>query len=220
MKTSYVLSGIDREKGFYENQIKYLKKDIKNNSTITFISSTFNDIEKSNRYYNATISWFNNINISFKETYLINSEIDSKTAKEYINKSDIAFIMGGDTLEQIRNIKEYDIIPDIQNKDFIIGISAGSINMAQSVAIARDIHDNIPEHSFYEGIGITNINIEPHFDLNNIEHNKDIIEISKDNKIICLPDETFIRMVNNNIEVIGDYYIYDKKGVLHKNEGI
>ena len=42
MKISYILSGIDREKGFYENQIKYLKKDIKNNSTITFISSTFN----------------------------------------------------------------------------------------------------------------------------------------------------------------------------------
>ena len=44
--------------------------------------------------------------------------------------------------------------------------------MAKNVAIARDIDDNIPDHSFYKGIGLVDINIEPHFDLNNTIHNK------------------------------------------------
>ena len=91
--------------------------------------------------------------------------------------------------------------------------------MASNVALARDIDDNIPDHSFYKGVGLVNINIEPHFDLNNTIHNKDIIEISKSNEIICLPDPSFIRIENDDIKIIGDYYIYDKEGNLHKNGG-
>jgi len=43
---NYLLSGIDREKGFYKLQAKYLNQDIKNTNVITFIVSTFSDIEK------------------------------------------------------------------------------------------------------------------------------------------------------------------------------
>ena len=221
MNINYLLSGIDKKIGFTNIHAKYLKEDIKDNSVITFIASTFNDKEKTSRYYAIMLEWFKNINITFKESYLINYEVKIEEAKNMINKSDVIFIMGGDTLEQIKNIKEYDIISNLKNREGItIGISAGSINMANSVALARDVDDNIPQHAFYKGIGLVNINIEPHFDLNNEKHNKDIIEISKDNKIICLPDESFMRIKNNNVEIIGDYYMYDKEGKLHKNKEV
>lgn len=209
MRINYLLSGIDRKLGFYKKTAEYLKKDIKDNSIITFISSTFYNIEKSNKHYNGMLNYFKNIEINFKETYLIDSEVSIEEAKNMIDKSDIVFIMGGDTLEQIKNIKEYDLIPNLINREGItIGISAGSINMADDVVLARDINDNIPDHSFYKGIGLVDINIEPHFDFNNLEHNQDIIEISKNNEIICLPDESFIRIENNKKEFVGDYYIF------------
>ena len=214
---NYLLSGIDKEKGFSELQTKYLKQDIKDTNVITFIASTFSNIEKTNMYLDIMIKWFKNIGITFKEAYLINDLVNPSQAKEYIDKSDVVFIMGGDTLEQIKNINKYNIIPNLQKRNGItIGISAGSINMAKNVAIARDIDDNIPDHSFYKGIGLVDINIEPHFDLNNTIHNKDIIEISKDNKMICLPDDSFIR-IDKDINIIGDYYMYDKEGKLHMN---
>ena len=176
---NYLLSGIDKEKGFSELQTKYLKQDIKDTNVITFIASTFSNIEKTNMYLDIMIKWFKNIGITFKEAYLINDLVNPSQAKEYIDKSDVVFIMGGDTLEQIKNINKYNIIPNLQKRNGItIGISAGSINMAKNVAIARDIDDNIPYHSFYKGIALVYINIEPHFDLNNTIHNKDIIEIS------------------------------------------
>ena len=215
---NYLLSGIDKEKGFNKVQAKYLKQDIKNTNVITFIASTFSDIEKSNMYLDIMIKWFKNIGITFKEAYLINDLVNPSQAKEYIDKSDVVFIMGGDTLEQIKNINKYDIIPNLQNrKGITIGISAGSINMAKNVAIARDIDDNIPDHSFYKGIGLVDINIEPHFDLDNIKHNKDIIEISENNEIICLPDESFIRIKNNNAEIIGDYYMFEKYSITNND---
>ena len=214
---NYLLSGIDKEKGFSDIQAKYLKQDIKNTNVISFIASTFSDIEKSNKYLNIMLTWFKNIGITFKESYLINDLVTQEQAKEYINKSDVVFIMGGDTLEQIKNINKYNIIPNLQKRNGItIGISAGSINMASNVAIARDIDDNIPEHSFYKGIGLVDINIEPHFDLNNTFHNKDIIDISKTNKIICLPDESFIR-IENKIDIIGDYYIFENNSITYND---
>ena len=217
---NYLLSGIDKEKGFSEVQAKYLKQDIKNTNVITFIASSFNNIEKTNIYLDIMLNWFKKIDITFKEAYLINDLVNPSQAKEYIDKSDVVFIMGGDTLEQIKNIIKYDIIHNLQKrKGITIGISAGSINMAKDVAIARDIDDNIPDHSFYKGIGLVDINIEPHFDLNNTIHNKDIIEISKDNKMICLPDDSFIR-IDKDINIIGEYYMYDKEGNLHKNKEV
>lgn len=217
---NYLLSGIDKEKGFNKTQSKYLKNDIKETNVITFIASTFSVIEKTNMYLEIMTNWFKNIDITFNEVYLVNDLVTPIQAQEYIDKSDVVFIMGGDTLKQIENINKYNIIPNLQKRNSItIGISAGSINMAKDVAIARDIDDNIPDHSFYKGIGLVDINIEPHFDLNNNFHNQDIIEISKDNKIICLPDESFIR-IENDIEIIGDYYMYDKDGNLNKNKEV
>lgn len=218
MKINYLLSGMDKELGFTSEHAKYLKQDIKDNSVITFIASTFSDIEKTDKYYNIMLNWFKNINITFKESYLIDSRVEPKESKEIIDKSDIVFIMGGDTLLQIKTLNEYNIISNLKNREGItIGISAGSINMAQDVALARDIDDNVPEHSFYKGIGLVDINIEPHFDLNNLKHNLDIIEISNDNKIVCLPDESFIRIINDNMEIIGDYYIFHKNGITYNN---
>lgn len=43
---NYLLSGVDKEKGFNKVQTKYLKQDIKDTNLITFIASTFNYIKK------------------------------------------------------------------------------------------------------------------------------------------------------------------------------
>lgn len=127
---NYLLSGVDKEKGFNKVQTKYLKQDIKDTNLITFIASTFSDIEKTNKYLNIMLNWFKNIDITFKKAYLINDLVNPSQAKEYIDKSDVVFIMGGDTLEQIKNINKYNIIHNLQKrKGITIGISAGSINI-------------------------------------------------------------------------------------------
>lgn len=43
---NYLMSGIDKENGFTSEQVNSLKKDIKDNSVITFIASNFDNIEK------------------------------------------------------------------------------------------------------------------------------------------------------------------------------
>ena len=69
MKINYLLSGVDKELGFTSKQTEYLKKDIKESSVITFIASTFSDIEKTDKHLNIMTNWFKNIDITFKEIY-------------------------------------------------------------------------------------------------------------------------------------------------------
>ena len=58
---NYLFSGIDKEKGFNSEQKKYLKKDIKNNSNITFIASTFDEYDKNKLFKEKIISFFSDI---------------------------------------------------------------------------------------------------------------------------------------------------------------
>lgn len=201
MKINYLFSGVDKEKGFYDVQSKYLKQDIKENQIITFIASTFNNHEQNIMYKNKTLEFFSKINITFKENYLIDNNVTKEKAKDFIKKANIIYLMGGDTYLQNNSLDEYELKPLIKEKSFIIGVSAGSLNQTKRV-----IYQDYNDIKDYEGLGFTNISIYPHLDFLNIDYLKEIFKISKITKLVALPNSSFIRIENNKEMFIGDYY--------------
>lgn len=215
MRINYLFSGIDKEKGFNEKQSTYLKKDIKENSIITIIASSFDDIDKNDLYFKKTIGWFNNVGIYFAKENLIDSRINKVEAKEYINNSNIVYLMGGDPLNEMESIKNYDLVDFLKEKEGItIGISAGSMNQASIVAYKTENKED--EIISYEGLGLTDISIYPHLDFKNHDLLKEVFEVSKENKIIVLPNESFIRIENDIPEYIGKYYIVENETIDYK----
>ena len=107
MRINYLFSDISKEQGFNEIQREYLKKDIKNNDTIVFIATTFDDYEKNDLYYNNLIKHFKNIDITFNKAYLIDNRVDKDLAKDYILKSNIIFLMGGKTNRFIKRVPSF-----------------------------------------------------------------------------------------------------------------
>lgn len=201
MRINYLFSDISKEQGFNEIQREYLKKDIKNNDTIVFIATTFDDYEKNDLYYNNLIKHFKNIDITFNKAYLI----DNRVAKDYILKSNIIFLMGGDTKKQIDSVKEYDLFEILKSKEgIILGVSAGSMNQSSRVVYKNDYNNYVIED--YEGLGYIDINIYPHLDFNNIDYLKEVFEVSNYTKTVALPNDSFIRIENNNIDFVGEYY--------------
>ena len=69
---NYLFSAISND-GFNENQGKYLKKDIKNNSKIVFISSVADAYEKNDLKFNNFIENFKKIGITFNSSKEIRS---------------------------------------------------------------------------------------------------------------------------------------------------
>lgn len=201
MKINYLFSGLDKEKGFDEVHSKYLKQDIKENQIITFIASTFDNHEQNIMHKNKTLNFFSKINITFKKNYLIDNNVTKEEAKEFIKKSNIIYLMGGDTYLQNNSLDEYELKPLIKEKSFIIGVSAGSLNQTKRV-----IYQDYNDIKDYEGLGFTNISIYPHLDFLNIDYLKEIFKISKITKLVALPNSSFIRIENNKEMFIGDYY--------------
>lgn len=208
MKISLLTSGFPN--GFTDDFIQCVKDYYSNNGSFVLIASDFAGYSKTDKYTDAFLSMFRNNSIVFNEVHIIDDRIPQEKAVQYIEKADIIWLAGGDTLKQIAYLKEYDLIPVLQSREGItIGMSAGSINMAKRVVLAKDINDNIPELAIYDGIGLVDINIEPHLDSASEEHMKDIYEASHHTTIYGIYDNTFIKIVNDTMEICGVYFRYE-----------
>lgn len=205
MRTIFMFSGFDKEKGFYDNQVKYLKLNLKSGLNITFIASNFDNYEKTDKHVNIFVESFNKIDISFKFVNIIDYRVKKEDTRDIITNSDIIFIMGGDTYNEFQYIKEYELVDVIKKfEGVIIGVSAGSLNMSDNVCYLDEYRDY--KLVQYKGLGLADINIYPHFDLNDKDFLNETLEVSKYKKLYALPNDSFV-IVKNDIKFIGDYYI-------------
>ena len=65
----------------------------------------------------------------------------------------------------------------------------------------------------YEGLGLVKINIFPHVDLNNSSIMNEVIEISEYIKLVLLPNDSFIRICNNDIEFLGAHHFIKNRNL-------
>ncbi|MDR1630702.1 MAG: Type 1 glutamine amidotransferase-like domain-containing protein [Oscillospiraceae bacterium] len=210
MKISFVTSGFPN--GFTEEFATEIKKHLVQQGHFVFVASDFQAHDKTVWYCNHFLDAFKQKGIVFEAAQVIDFEITPEAAKEHIQKADIVWLAGGPVLTQIAHIKEYDLIGALRGRDGItIGMSAGSINMARRVVLARDLNDNVPDLSVYEGIGLVDFNIEPHFNTAAPQHIEDIQEAAALVPIYALHDEAFVKDIDGNHTFFGQYQVFDER---------
>ena len=226
MKINYMFSRIDRDKGFNDNQKKYIKEDIKNDMSITFIASLFGEYERNTTQVKEIVNVFKNIDINFnrvllrgtieagpkgvkiKEVHLIDNRVSKEDAYKYIEKIDIVYLMGGSPELEMKSIIEYNLFNILRDRNGItIGTSAGAMNQTDRV-IYKDDFKNY-ELVDYQGLGFIDLNIYPHFDIDNKEYMDEVFEVSKYARIVGLPNESFIRIKDNDIDFVGKHYFIE-----------
>lgn len=216
---NYLFSGINLEKGFTKEQANYLKKDIKDNSNIVFIASIFGDYKKNDELFENYIKYFENNNIKFRKSSIIDDRISITLAHELINDADIVFLLGGNPEMQMKSINKYDLKKYIKKVNIVIGVSAGSMNQSKRV-MYKDDFENFKMKD-YEGLGLVDINIFPHIDLKNIKLIEEAKEINDIIPLILLPNNSFLRIENGKVEIIGkSYTIKDIINIMKKQTHI
>ena len=203
-----LFSGIDKKIGFSVSQANCLKEEIKTNSNIIFIASIFDNYERNDEQFNRFINYFNAINVVFKNSAIIDNRTAIKEANEFVKNADIIFLMGGSPELQMKSIIEYDLVKYFDKNKIYIGLSAGSMNQSKRV-VYKDEFRNY-EIQDYKGLGLINVNIYPHLDLDDINFLKEAFEISNYIPLILLPSKSFIRIKDNIVEYFGDYYLLSK----------
>lgn len=202
----YLFSNIDKVNGFSELQSKYLSKDLRNCNNILFVPSDY-DNEKYTIYKDKIISWFDNIGISFKENHLVSLD-------DELNDYDVIFLMGGNPIKQIEIINKINLKNLINKAKVVIGVSAGAINLSNEAIYYNDYSEKI---EIYDGIGLTDINVYPHFDINNKEFLEEVKMVSKIKALIALPNESFIKLDDEQIEFCGDCYKVANDNIIEIN---
>lgn len=217
MKIIYLLSGPGKKDGFSKEIIDYMKKDFKNKRKITFIPSSSNDYLKNDLYVHGNgdniVGIINHLKevADLDEINILDKRINIDTGKQILLNSEIIYLLGGNPFTQLEYIKlsGYDKVLEKFN-GLILGTSAGAMNLAHSAYYSKD--EDFDKSIFYNALGLIDITIDPHFDINNKEQVDEIIKNSIHREIIGLPNESSIRISDNKIDFIGKYYkVIDKK---------
>ena len=191
------------------NEIR--ESNLKDNQTMLFIPSDINDKEKTNMYSSILFESFKLSGILFEEFIVLD---DISKTKEYVDKASLIFLSGGDTYIQNKLFSKTNLKECLQSYNgLIIGQSAGTINMATKAYNSPEEMEQL-EPSLFKGLGLVNINVEPHFIYNEDEFNEaelyqreDIIYNSYERKIYGQCDGSHIVIDDNNIKVYGETYL-------------
>lgn len=202
----YLFSNIDKVNGFNEQQIKYLSKDLKTCKSILFIPGDY-DKEKYIIYKDKIINWLKSIEVSFSECYLTGLDDELKSY-------DVIFLMGGNPINQIEIINKINLKNIINKAKVVIGVSAGAINLSKEAIYFNDYSEKV---EMYDGIGLTDINVYPHFDITNEYFVEEVKMVSRLKSLIALPNNSFIKIDDKQIEFIGDSFKIDKENIIKIN---
>ncbi len=201
--------------------VDHIKKYLNKCDTLLYIVSDPNEKEKTKLYSDILFESLKLSGISFKEYIILNNDNINK-AKEYIKKADLIFLSGGDTYIENEFFNSFNLSELLKDYNgLVIGQSAGALNMAKYVFNSPENMDD-SEPIYFKGLGLTNINIEPHFvydDTNFTEEEKfqrdAILLESYNRKIYGECDNSHIIIdKDDNIFIYGETYLITNGKIL------
>lgn len=162
MSTYIQISGFD-EDGFFDSVSVELRKTIKDTKMLLFIASTPTEFQKIDEYTYRIFRFFRDIDLKFNTYKVIDKRMPDSEQNNAVREASCVFLMGGYARVQLEYLKKQNIIHSLLNyKGVVIGLSAGAINMAKRSVVANPYY---PPVSVYEGMGLVNITVVPHFDI-------------------------------------------------------
>lgn len=202
---------INNENGIVDN----LKQLLKKRGKVIFVASDAdNSPELVESYAKIFFDSMKMSGITFDKYYILDGTKADK-AKEYIDNADLVYLCGGDTYKQhlfFQTINLKEIL--FTYSGIVMGQSAGAINMAEYCFNSPEKSEE-SEPVFFDGLGLTNINIEPHFvydtsnfNKNEIYQRKSIINESYNRPIYGQCNGSHI-LINedDNVTIYGETYL-------------
>ncbi|MBE7082699.1 MAG: dipeptidase E [Clostridiales bacterium] len=210
-----IAQNFGNENGILDNFKKYIKKY----DNFVFVASQMADTTKTDGYADIMFKSFE-MTLPFKNYQVLDHRNKDK-AQELIENADFIFLCGGHLPSQLELFEHLNLRELIKNTNAIIcGGSAGSMDSAEIVYCPPEIEGEALDTIFKryrKGLGLTNINIYPHWNESLIEEEyldgknifRDImLEDSKNSPFIAFDDGTYILQADNEVELFGKAYMF------------
>lgn len=201
--STYILTSMFPN-GFNEIITEIFLQKIKKRGKFAFVASEFEKMyEKTGHYFHFFLNMFETAGIHFENSYVVDGRMRAEEAQKAVAEADVVWLSGGDTPTQFRYFRKFGLDAIIRQFDgVIIGMSAGSINLAKTAICTLNCGHSKQE--IYEGLGCVDISVEPHFIRS--EFSKELIDLSKQYTIYGLCDESIIICAGEKIDFYGEIY--------------
>lgn len=150
------------------NFLNNLKKSLKTYDKFVLVASDPNNYKQNDEFLNLDIKALELSGLKFKE-YLVLDCRHRDIIKNTLDNCSLIFLCGGNTYQQNLFFNDINLKKYLKNLDCcVVGISAGAINSAKVVFNSPEKEEGLNNKQFIlNGLDLTNINIEPHFDIEN-----------------------------------------------------
>lgn len=205
---------IDNRWGF----LTHFQDAVKSTKQLLYISSTPENNEKVTDWFYNTIAALDKDKIHFERNILVNGQ-NAMLLDELIEQSDVIFLSGGHLPTQNQFFQDIKLKARLSNfNGVIVAQSAGSMNCAEKVYVCPELPGESIDSDFQRfrpGLGITDINIIPHYNDNRelILDEKRLYEeiIAPDTfqiPLYVLSDGAYFYIHDKEVEVFGEVYLF------------
>lgn len=190
---------------FPNDIVNRLREELTQRDSLVFVSAWPSDYERNDDDSHGMHNMFVECDLSFAQHYVIDERMEASKAVELINNASCIFLMGGHPELQYKLIRDNGLDVAICNATAaVLGVSAGSINMAKR---SLDTKESLVP---YDGLGLADITIKPHFEIDNQQVISDLLKVSQELPICATEDNSAIFVSGGDISFTGKIHWVNK----------
>ncbi len=191
-----------------------LREELKNRDSLVFVSAWPTDYARNDSDSTGMHGMFEECNIPFARHCVIDHRMDACHATRLIRESSCVFLMGGHPGLQLQLLRDTGLDAAICDTDAaVLGVSAGAINMAKRSLDTKE--SPIP----YDGLGLADITVKPHFQLENQQVLSTLLKISMELPICAMEDDSAIFVTGDRISYTGQIHWLNKGKICPLSQG-
>lgn len=190
---------------FPRDVAKRLSEELTNRGSLVFVSAWPEDYARNDSDSAGMHGMFEECNIPFARHFVIDNRMDASHATRLIREASCVFLMGGHPGLQFQLLCKKGLDVAIRNTAAaVLGVSAGAINMAKRSLDTKE--SPVP----YDGLGLADITVKPHFQLENQQVLSTLFQISMELPICAMEDESAIFVAGSRISYTGQIHWVSK----------
>lgn len=172
---------------------------------LAFVASEFEQSsERTDRYFDFFRALLEDAGLCLDRSRVVDGRMSPAEAQDAVRSAEVVWLSGGWTPTQWGYFEKYGLAEPLRaHKGLVIGMSAGSINMAETAASTETL-DGSTSLLVYPALGLVGTTVEPHFDPENIA--PELLEFSRGHVLYGLCDEAAIVCKDGEVTFFGDVY--------------
>lgn len=194
---------------------KKLGEELTQRESLVFISAWPENYARNDDDSAGMHGMFDECNIPFAKHFVIDNRMKNSYARKLIHEASCVFLMGGHPGLQLQLIRDKGLdvaICDVSAA--VLGVSAGAINMAKRSIDTKE--SPIP----YNGLGLADITVKPHFSFEDKQTLSTLLEVSMELPICATEDDSAIFVSNGQVSYTGTIHWINKGEIFQFTQSI